>query len=131
MLRQLISTVATLAASLVFGLGFMSAAHAQSFDEILANPKVGDILAAQLDHFSEADFGDDDIDWGLMRVIKVTSSTIIVVTADAAYYTKSDALSELKTLDDTDWDESEKITIKRSDLQSLKKDGYIFGARRL
>ena len=119
---------------MVLSLGMASVASAQSADQLLASPKVDDIYAAQLDVFSESDFGDPDPDWGLVRVIRVTSKEIVVVTADVARYKAREALSDLKNTSyvlDLGWDFGEKITIQRADLAEHKEQGDILDARRL
>lgn len=98
---------------------------------LLQQPQAGDIYAAQLDHFSQFDWGDDDPDWGQLRVMSVTPTSIVVVTAQRAWYDKEQALEELQdSVDDIDWDTEEQITIARSDLSKLNSDGFILEARR-
>lgn len=132
LVRKFLSVFAALFTAAVLGLGFMPAAHAQSIDQILANPKVDDILAARVDHFSEAQFGDGGAAYGLMRVIRVSSSEIVVVTEDAAWPQKRGSLDDLNgDYSDITWDFDEEITIRRSELASLKNQDMIYGARRL
>lgn len=133
MIRQFISTFVALAASVLLGLGFVATAHAQSIDEILAEPKVDDIFSARLDHFSEYDFGDgSEAAYGMLRVVAVDRSTITVITESSAWDSRSDALKDLRgNFSDVDWDHDEEISINRSELAGLKRDGMIFGARRL
>lgn len=133
MIRQFISTFVALAASVLLGLGFVATAHAQSIDEILAEPKVDDIFSARLDQFSEYDFGDEGgAAYGMLRVVAVDRSTITVITESSAWDSRSDALKDLRgNFSDVDWDHDEEISINRSELAGLKRDGMIFGARRL
>lgn len=132
-MRKFISLMTAMLVSLVFGIGFMSAAHAQSADQLLASPKVDDIYAARLDHFSEYSFGaEGGAAYGLLRVIRVTDAEVVVVTEDAAWPEKKGALDDLKgDFSDITWDFDEEISIKRSELASLKRQGLILNARRL
>lgn len=99
---------------------------------LLQQPQVNDLYAAQLDHFSKYDWGDDDPDWGLLRVIKVTPTTLVVVTQSTASYGKEDAIDDLNIdLKGVRWDPTEEITLKRADLAQLYAGGFILEARRL
>lgn len=113
------------------------AAVAANADPILAEPMVGDLYAAKLSAFSKADFNDGDDKelsdaFGLMKVVAVDSDKIVVITEDAAWEVPQGAKSELHgDLKDITWDESERINIKRSELQSLKERGDILDTRRM
>lgn len=122
-----------LATLTAFMLSFTATASAQSVDQILANPKVDDIIAGRLDYFSEFSFGDDEeVVYGLLRVIEVNANEIVVITADSAWLKPASAEKELKgDLSDVGWDFEEEIIISRSELASLKREGLIINARRL
>ena len=103
---------------------------------VLADPKVGDLYAAKISAFSDAGFGDDDektsVVYGLMKVVEVQSNHIIVITEDAGWETPKMAKKDLNgDLSNINWDESERIQIKRADLSRMMLDGRIVETRRL
>ena len=105
-------------------------------DPVLADPKVGDLYAAKISAFSDAGFGDDDektsVVYGLMKVVEVQSNHIIVITEDAGWETPKMAKQDLNgDLANVNWDESERIQIKRADLSRMVLDGRIVETRRL
>ncbi|WP_299193103.1 hypothetical protein [uncultured Erythrobacter sp.] len=105
-------------------------------DPILADPVAGDLWAAKLDEFSNADFGmgtEQGADaYGLMKVISVSEDRVVVITENAAWPVPSETVNELRgDLAAIVWDESEEIPINRSDLQSLVDSEYILETRRL
>lgn len=109
-------------------------AAAMSIDALLADPKVGDLYAAKLTSFSahEFDNGKADIAYGLMKVVEVKPDVIVVITEDAAWDEPKGAQDDLHNrLDTITWDESERITVKRSDLSKHKSNGDIYDGRRL
>lgn len=122
-----------LATLTAFMLSFTATASAQSVDQILASPKVDDIIAGRVDYFSEFSFGDnEEVVYGLMRVVEVNANEIVVVTADSAWLKPASAEKELKgDLSSVGWDFDEEIIISRSELASLKREGMIINARRL
>ena len=105
-------------------------------DPLLADPAVGDLWAAKLDEFSNADFGvggeaGGDA-YGLMKVVNVSEDRVMVITENAAWPAASGTVNELRgDLAAITWDESEEIPINRSDLQSLVDSEYILETPRL
>ena len=99
---------------------------------LLQQPQVDDVYAARLDHFAQEDWGDPDPDWGQLRVIEVTPTTIVVVAEETAWYEAEEAVDALRgDLSDVEsWVYDEEITIKRSELESLRQQGLILEARR-
>lgn len=97
---------------------------------------MGDLYAAKISAFSDAGFGDDDektsVVYGLMKVVEVQSNHIIVITEDAGWETPKMAKQDLNgDLANVNWDESERIQIKRADLSRMVLDGRIVETRRL
>ncbi len=130
------STAAPAASSVSTNITQSATPTANSVDALLADPKVGDIYAALLSNFSEHSFNEGGKEtttaYGLMKVVDVQADAIIVITEDAAWDEPQGARDDLhKRLDTITWDESERITIKRSDLAGLKTKGDILDARRL
>ncbi|MBH5328589.1 hypothetical protein H9Q10_02745 [Eikenella sp. S3360] len=114
-----------------------AAPAAADLDPILADPQVGDLYAAKLSDFSAADFGDNkgreqEVSYGLMKVVEVQPDRLIVITEDAAWDNPRGARNDLNgDLADITWDESERIPVKRADLAKLVADGSILETRRL
>ena len=113
-----------------------TSADTAGLDPVLADPKVGDLYAAKISAFSDAGFGDDDektsVVYGLMKVVEVQSNHIIVITEDAGWETPKMAKQDLNgDLANVNWDESERIQIKRADLSRMVLDGRIVETRRL
>ncbi|MDR2873115.1 MAG: hypothetical protein LBV45_11510 [Xanthomonadaceae bacterium] len=106
-------------------------------DALLADPKVGDLYAAEVSHFSGVGFdqaggGKRDTAYGLMKVVEVTPDKIIVITEDAAWPNPQGARNDLRgDLSDITWDEEEKIPLYRSELEKLFADGKIIETRRM
>jgi hypothetical protein len=65
-------------------------------------------------------------------VIEVTPTTIVVVAEETAWYEAEEAVDALRgDLSDVEnWVYDEEITIKRSELESLRQQGLILEARR-
>lgn len=99
---------------------------------LLQQPAVDDIYAAKLSHFSQYSFGSGGDAYGLLRVIEVTSDTIVVITEDAAWPEPQGAHDDLNgDFSDISWDPEEEITIQRTTLESLQNGQLILEARRL
>lgn len=131
-MRKIFSSLSAVIATVALSIGFMAVAQAQPVNQILANPKVDDIYAGRVDHFSEAAFGEGGKAYGLMRVVNVSSSAVIVVTEDAAWPEAKGALEDLKgDFSDITWDFDEEIEITRADLVAAYSSKMILSARRL
>lgn len=101
-------------------------------DPVLANPKVGDLYAAKVSAFSKEGFEEHGVVYGLMKVVEVQPNHIIVITEDAGWETPKMAKQDLNgDLANINWDESERIQIKRADLSRMVLDGRIVETRRL
>ncbi|MDR2873116.1 MAG: hypothetical protein LBV45_11515 [Xanthomonadaceae bacterium] len=104
---------------------------------LLADPKVGDLYAAEVSHFSGVGFNSNSDDgsnvaYGLMKVVNVTRDKVVVITENAAWPRPQGARNDLRgDLSDITWDEEEKITLYRSELPSLYSSGKIIEARRI
>lgn len=110
-------------------------AAASNLDPVLANPAVGDVWAADLSHFSAADFNGDSGTqaeaFGQVKVVEVTPEQVIVITEDAAW---PDAAGARRELEDRSavirWDESERIPVNRADFARLVEEEKILATRR-
>ena len=101
-------------------------------DPVLADPKVGDLYAAKVSAFSKEGFEEHGVVYGLMKVVEVQPNHIIVITEDAGWETPKMAKKDLNgDLSNINWDESERIQIKRADLSRMVFDGRIVETRRL
>ena len=101
-------------------------------DPGLADPKVGDLYAAKVSAFSKEGFEEHGVVYGLMKVVEVQPNHIIVITEDAGWETPKMAKQDLNgDLANINWDESERIQIKRADLSRMVLDGRIVETRRL
>lgn len=112
-----------------------AAAPAQA-DALLADPRVGDLWAAELSHFSGGEFGDGaettETVYGLMKVVEVTPEQVVLVTETGAWPKKQGAINDLRgDLASISWDESEKIPLKREEVAVLAGRGKILETRRL
>ena len=112
-----------------------AAAPAQA-DALLADPRVGDLWAAELSHFSGGEFGDGaettETVYGLMKVVEVTPEQVVLVTEDGAWPKKQGAINDLRgDLASISWDEGEKIPLKREEVAVLAGQGRILETRRL
>ncbi len=116
-----------------------AATPASTLDANLANPQVGDVWAAELSHFSRASFGVPPVNgqpgkaFGLMKVIRVTPSAVIAITEQGAWpeQRKSGSLDDLHgDFHDIRWDNSEEITINRSEFAALVAANQILETRR-
>ena len=105
---------------------------AAGLDPVLADPKVGDLYAAKVSAFSKEGFEEHGVVYGLMKVVEVQPNHIIVITEDAGWETPKMAKKDLNgDLSNINWDESERIQIKRADLSRMVLDGRIVETRRL
>ena len=107
-----------------------------TLDAQLSEPRVGDLWATEISHFSGSDFGDDEqakqAAYGLLKVIEVSADQLILVTETGAWPKKQGAINDLRgDLSNISWDDSEKIVVKRSELSSLVGEGRILETRRL
>lgn len=103
-------------------------------DPILADPRPGDLYAAELSHFSGATFSEDEDQsvYGLMKVSEVSPDQVIVITETGAWPKGRGAINELRgDLADITWDEEEVIPLYRTELAKLVADGKILEVRRL
>lgn len=110
------------------GAAAAPAAPASTLDPLLANPQVGDVWAANLDHFSAAEFGEpgDAEVFGLVRVVDVNPTQVTIITEMSS---SPDAASATARLSDyqgsVQWDEQERIPVNRSDFEALVRDQRI------
>lgn len=107
-----------------------------TLDPLLEQPRDGDLWAAELSHFSAGEFSrngrEQDTVFGLMKVVGTTDENIVLITETGAWPKKQGAINDLRgDLADIEWDENERITVRRSELAGLVKEGRIIEARRL
>ncbi|WP_374012422.1 hypothetical protein [Pseudoxanthomonas koreensis] len=107
-----------------------------ALDPLLAQPKVGDLWASELSHFSVGEFSDSgrehDTVFGLMKVVDTSDENIVLITETGAWPKKQGAINDLRgDLADIEWDEKERITVRRSELAELVGAGRIIETRRL
>lgn len=70
--------------------------------------------------------------YGLMKVVEVHPDRLVVITDNAAWDNPNGARNGLRgDLKDITWDETEKITLNRTELDKLKAGGGLLEARRL
>lgn len=118
--------------------GATAEAEAPALEPNLANPQVGDLWAAELTHFSEANFGGGSSSsgemaqaYGLLKVVAVDANTVTVITEMGAWPAKEGAQRDLAgNQSDITWDESERITVQRDQFAQLVTDGKIIETRR-
>lgn len=115
--------------------GSEAPASAADLDPVLADPRVGDLYAAELTHFSGVDFGgaeNGEPAYGLMKVIAVADDRVTLNTEMGAWPKPRGAVNELRgDLSGIQWDEQEKIEIYRNELPQLVADEKILEARRM
>lgn len=110
-----------------------------NLDPVLANPKVGDLYAAELTAFSGEDFyagvtrpSPGQKTYGLMKVIEVKADKVTAITETNAWGRPQGARNDLNgDLKDIRWDNEEKIPIKRADFARLVAEEKILEVRRL
>lgn len=114
--------------------GNTGVASTSAIDPMFAEPRVGDLYAAELTHFSAYDFGGTGNDaYGMMRVVAVTDDRITVQTETGSWAERRGAIRELRgnhDLEGITWDENENIQISRSELPQLVDSGRILDVRR-
>jgi len=113
-----------------------AAATTVSLDARLSAPRAGDLWATEISYFSAGEFGDsqgtEDTAFGLLKVIEVNGEDIVLNTETGAWPKKQGAINDLRgDLANIDWDASEKIVVKRSELEGLVASGRILETRRL
>lgn len=111
------------------------AAAASDLDPLLAEPQVGDVWAADLNHFSAVEFNNDggtqEAAFGQVKVVEVSPDRVTVITEDAAWPEADGARRELRDRSATiRWDENERIPVNRADFAQLVADGKILETRR-
>ena len=103
-------------------------------DLLLSAPEVGDLYAAKLSQLSVSGFNVDERKdaHGLMKVVEVHPDCLVAITENAAWDNPKGARNDLRgDLEDITWDETEKITLNRTELGKLKANGSLLEARRL
>lgn len=116
--------------------GGAAGAATSSLDPNLASPQVGDIWAANLDHFSAAEFtfGNNDNGqdaYGLVKIVDVTDTQVTIITETGAKPDQQAAIDALNgDLATVQWDESERIPINRADFEALVSAQRILRTRR-
>ncbi len=111
---------------------------ASKSDPLLENPQVGDLYAARISAFSGVSFSENggekveqDV-FGMLKVVDVTDDSIVVITETAGWDNPRGARNDLRgDHANITWDESERITLKRSELAGLLANGDIIETRRL
>lgn len=108
---------------------------AKTLDPILVDPKVGDLYAAEISHFSGAGYEGADNDekvYGLMKVVKVDADKITLITENSGWPRERGAINDLRgDLASIEWDETEEIPLFRKELAGLASSGKIAETRRL
>lgn len=107
-----------------------------ALDAQLSEPRVGDLWATEISHFSGSEFGDGaqakEAAFGLLKVVEVSPDQLVLVTETGAWPKKQGAINDLRgDLATISWDDSEKIVVKRAELASLVGNGRILETRRL
>lgn len=103
---------------------------------LLAAPQVGDLYAAEVTHFSGADFTSEDSGestetaYGVMKVVGVTPDRITLFTENDLSEKPQSARNDLYTLWQVSWDKNERVSIRRDKLTALVQDGKILEVRR-
>lgn len=108
------------------------AAPASNLDALLAAPAIGDVWAADLDHFSAATFNTEGRAFGLVKVVAVTDTQVTIITEMGAYPEQAGAITDLASdMSSITWDESERIPVNRADFAALMEGGRIIRTRRM
>lgn len=98
---------------------------------LIEDPRAGDIYAAELTYFSEADFESQPRVYGLLKVVESIDGNVTVITEDAGSGQASVALGDIAgDLSGIGFDDSERIVISHPDLVKAFEDGKIMSARR-
>jgi hypothetical protein len=119
--------------------GSGTTAATPALDPILADPKVGDVYAAELTAFSGMNFNANrgsgaaqDKAYGLLKVVEVTPERVTVITEMGAWPRPQGARNDLRgTMADIRWDDSEKIPVNRADFARLVAEEKILETRRM
>lgn len=109
-------------------------------DPLLENPQVGDLYAGKISAISAITFRDErsgststteDV-FGLLKVVEVKDDSVVVITENSGWPNargaRNDLRGDLKTIE---WDEEERIILKREELPALMANGDIIETRRL
>ncbi len=116
-------------ASLSLLLALVAGCSSKHDGDLLAAPKVGDLYASELSHFTE--FENNERAYGLMKVVGVTDDAITVATDSTAWPAPSGANNDLRgDLSGVKWDMKGTIRIARPELPELYRQDRIFGLRR-
>jgi hypothetical protein len=112
-----------------------AAPAAPALDPNLANPQIGDVWAANLDHFSAAEFnlsgGGDGDAYGLVQVVEVTDSQVTIITETGALPDQAGAIARLGDYQGSiQWDPQERIPVNRADFANLVRDQRILRTAR-
>lgn len=98
---------------------------------VIADPQVGDIYAAELTYFSEADFENQPKIYGLLKVVESDAVYATVVTEDAGSDEAAVALQDIAgDLSGIGFDGDERIVISHADLMKAFESGKIMAAKR-
>jgi hypothetical protein len=113
-----------------------TAAAPAALDAQLSDPRVDDLWATEISHFSAGEFGEgqdaENPAYGLLKVIEVQGDQLVLITETGAWPKKRGAINDLRSdLSTISWDENEKIVVKRSELPGLVASGMILETRRL
>jgi hypothetical protein len=117
------------------GGGAAAAPAAPAFDSNVAqlgDPQVGDVWAANLDHFSAIEFGEPggaDV-FGLVQVVDVNDTQVTIITATSSAPNQSGAISQLNDQSSVQWDPQERIPVNRTDFANLVRDQRILRTMR-
>lgn len=116
---QLSRFFAGLFLTLLFSLSAIS--QAQSTQELMLNPKVGDVYVGRVDEISSRLFGRTKTTaYGLLKVTNVFDNRIIVITSQQAWSDPRAALEILNlNMEDVAWDTTEEIELSREKLKEL------------
>jgi hypothetical protein len=99
----------------------------------LADPQVGDVWVANLDHFSAAEFGEagGPDAFGFLQVVDVTASQVTVITETSSAPDQAAAINRLSDYQGSvAWDQAERIPINRADFQRLVQEQRILRTTR-
>lgn len=106
-------------------------------DPLLDAPQVGDLYAAKLSAISAVSFSEDgekvrgDV-FGLLKVVEVDGDNVVVITETSGWPNPRGARNDLRgDHSNIEWDEEERIVLKRSELPGMLANGDIIEARRL
>jgi hypothetical protein len=94
-------------------------------------PAVGDLYAAELTYFSEADFEGQARVYGLMKVVDVDEGSVTVITENAASADEAVPIEEMDgPLEHIEFDPNEQIDIPHTRLLEAHGAGKILAVRR-